>query len=262
MIDIIDLQNEIDTKKISALIKNSWEKKKVIHLTGIPKKIFGNPDDLRLFYDELISHLGEPVNLGEDISLGDRSSQRSGQRWMEIRYDPKVKDAYRYSSNAQPLHTDGSYISSFPNASFIYCQASASNGGETVFIDLKDIIDILIYEKPDLYKVITSQIIAHERSGDKRIAKIISNDGALAKIHWNYYCVSKNISDELKDVCEELFNFLNSSVKIKDKLIPVALKPGEGVFWKDDETLHGRNSYKAEMTSERFLWKTALEIIN
>ena len=262
MIDIINIQAELDTIKISKLIKKSWEEKKVIHLTGISEKIYKNPEKLRFFYDQLITNLGKPVNLGEDITLGDRSSQRSGQRWMEIRYDPKVKDAYRYSSNAQPLHTDGSYISSFPNASFIYCQASASTGGETVFIDLKDIIDILFNENPELYKIISSEIISHERSGDRRIAKIISNDGEIAKIHWNYYCVSKNVSDNLKVVCEELFNFLNNNHRIKEKLIPVALKPGEGVFWKDDETLHGRNSYKAEMTSERFLWKTALQITN
>ena len=58
-----------------------------------------------------------------------------------------------------------------------------------------------------------------------------------------------------------MFEFLNNS-KIKNKIVPVGLKPGEGVFWKDDETLHGRNKYSAEMTSEDFLWKTALEIIN
>ena len=119
MIEKININNEDNYNKAAQIIKESWKDNKVIHFKGLSNRIYDNPDLLREFYDNLISELGVPAQIGEDINLGDRSSQRSGQRWMEIRYDPKVKDAYRYSSNAQPLHTDGSYISSFPNASFI-----------------------------------------------------------------------------------------------------------------------------------------------
>ena len=121
MLNLIELSNSSDVKSISTKIKRLWKSSKVIHLKVTHKDYTSNPQLLREFYDNLISELGVSVELGEDINLGDRESQRSGEKWMEIRYDPTIKDAYRYSSNPQPLHTDGSYIPSFPNASLIYC---------------------------------------------------------------------------------------------------------------------------------------------
>ena len=38
------------------------------------------------------------------------------------------------------------------------------------------------------------------------------------------------------------------------------LNPGEAVFWKDSEILHGRNGFVPKKDSDRFLWKAAIEI--
>src|SRR3546814_11115164 len=81
-----------------------------------------------------------PVAGVEDEILGSRDQQRTGEIWMEVRYDPQHPDAYRHSANAQPLHTDGSYIPSFPNATLMACVANAGAGGETTFIDADDLV--------------------------------------------------------------------------------------------------------------------------
>ena len=125
---------------------------------------------------------------------------------MEIRYDPKVKDAYRYSSNAQPLHTDGSYISSFPNASFIYCQASASKGGETIFIDLEDVINILSSENLSFLKLFVQKPFLTKDQGTKEFLKL-SPLMELSQKYTGIIIVSKSIPLEMKNT---VMNCLNS----------------------------------------------------
>ena len=48
---------------------------------------------------------------------------------MDVRYDSNIKDAYRHSSNPQPLHTDGSYNPDFPNATLMCCISNSASGG-------------------------------------------------------------------------------------------------------------------------------------
>ena len=48
--------------------------------------------------------------------------------------------------------------------------------------------------------------------------------------------------------------------KIKENVKQVKLAPGDAVTWKDRELLHGRNSFSAIESSERFLWKCAVNL--
>ena len=77
------------------------------------------------YYESIFKFLGTPCPIAEDVNLGSRESQRSGKIWFEVRYDPKHPDAYRHSANAQPLHSDGSYIPDFPNSTLLACVANA-----------------------------------------------------------------------------------------------------------------------------------------
>ena len=58
---------------------------------------------------------------------------------------------------------------------------------------------------------------------------------------------------------DEFHQFLLDSDGIRDATVPVKMMPGDAVLWRDDEVLHGRNSFSAKETSERFLWKCAIE---
>lgn len=256
MFQQIDSNANMQPEDVAQAISAIWGDNKVVHV----KRAFeGTPDELRSFYDRVLENLGRPVDIAEDATAA-RDAQRTGERWMEIRYDPTIPDAYRHSANAQPLHTDGSYIPAFPDAAIIYCQASANNGGETVFVDSDVVISALEAEAPELLKRLKSHTVKHARSGDERDAPIVANDNIGVKLHWNYYCVDKDADADTMALREEFHTFLQSSKTVQESKVAVALRPGDCVIWKDDRTLHGRNAFDPTVKSERFLWKSAVEV--
>lgn len=212
------------------------------------------------FYDRHLGQLGTPYALAEDVTVGDRSNQRTGSIWMEVRYDPKHPDAYRHSRNAQPLHTDGSYIPSFPNATLMYCVASAGIGGETTFIVAQDVIEALRGADPKLFNYLTSHPILHSRSGDRRLEKVIDLDGDQPLLNWNYYCLADDLAEADRAAGEAFFKFLQTDPTIAARTQGVKLLPGDAVTWKDRQLLHGRNGFEPKAVSERFLMKCAIDI--
>lgn len=216
--------------------------------------------DPRGFYDGHFGAIGSPVPLAEDVAAGDRNNQRTGEIWMEVRFDPQHPDAYRHSANAQPLHTDGSYIPSFPNATLMVCVANAGEGGETIFIDGEDLVACLEQEAPELLAMVRSRTIAHARSGDRREERIIDRADGATVVNWNYYCVDKEIDPEGRALADRFFRYLSSSPAVRARTQAVKLAPGDAVVWKDRRVLHGRNGFAATRTSERFLWKCAIDV--
>ncbi len=217
-------------------------------------------ESVRTFYESVFSHLGTPRHLAEDVNAGDRGSQRTGGIWMEVRYDPAIPDAYRHSANAQPLHTDGSYIPNFPNSSLLACVANADQGGETTFIDVLDVRAALEHEDPELLGLLETVRVPHARSGDRRDCHVLEWDEHAHRVFWNYYCVDDGGLGEVRDLADRFHRFLLESASINERTLPVKLSPGDAVLWKDDELLHGRNAFSAEHASERFIWKCAFDV--
>jgi alpha-ketoglutarate-dependent taurine dioxygenase len=216
----------------------------------------------RDFFESHFLNLGTPVALAEDVTAGDRANQRNGEIWTEVRYDPRHPDAYRHSANAQPLHTDGSYIPEFPNATLMTCVANAGEGGETTFIDGNALVEALQLEDPELLSSLCETVMPHARSGDRRVEKTIDfrDDGVW--VNWNFYCVDPETTDVVKVLAKRFFEFLQNSPTVKRSIQAVKLLPGDAVAWKDRRILHGRNHFVANNESERFLWKCAIDIGN
>tara|TARA_B100001093_G_C26858475_1_gene1028650 strand:+ start:4628 stop:5404 length:777 start_codon:yes stop_codon:yes gene_type:complete len=244
-------------KQITKSIIDAWmvDENKVFHLKNDNLK-----DNVRDFYENIGNMIGNYKMFAEDVKLGDRSKQIANKIWMEIRYDSNIKDAYRHSSNPQPLHTDGSYVPHFPNASIMCCVSNTASGGETIFLELKKLEEILKQDDSELLEFLFTKEILHERSGYASKKKILYLEDKKLKINFNYYCVSKKNSEKSLRNINKFFNFINTSEKIKNSIIPVKLNPGEAVFWKDSEILHGRNGFVPKKDSDRFLWKAAIEI--
>jgi alpha-ketoglutarate-dependent taurine dioxygenase len=246
-----------DFKSCLTDLKEAWNNTdyKVFVLRSI-----GNIENVKTYYESIFEFFGKPYPLAEDVNLGNRETQRSGQIWFEVRYDPKHPDAYRHSSNAQPLHTDGSYIPEFPSSTLLACVANAGEGGETTFIDSKDLIQIMQKEQPVLLNILLNNKVKHTRSGDTRSDEIIRIEGDDVFVNYNYYCVDKSNRPDILEAIENFQNFLLSSESVKNSTIGVKLNPGDGVFWRDNYCLHGRNSFVANHESERFIWKCAIDI--
>lgn len=218
--------------------------------------------DMRAFLTDNFKYLGKPVPLAEDVKVGDRDHQRTGELWFEVRYDPRHPNAYRHSANAQPLHTDGSYIPDFPNASLLSCVANAGEGGETTFIDSRDLVEALQAEDPDLLHRLMTTDMPHARSGDSRTERVIEERDGEFLVNWNYYCVAPDATAEQRELADRFFGFLQSSLMVRERIKAVLLTPGDAVTWKDREVLHGRNAFVANRESERFIWKCAIDIGN
>ena len=143
----------------------------------------------------------------------------------------------------------------------LICEAAASEGGATTFINNIDVANALRDHNHELYEFVTTTKIYHERSGDETYDFIINPDNDY-RINYNFYCISqsKNLPEHLNKI--NLFQeFLLKDEGIKQATIPVKLMPGEAVFWKDDRCLHGRNSFNPKIESERFIWKCAIDIL-
>jgi alpha-ketoglutarate-dependent taurine dioxygenase len=214
----------------------------------------------REFYERHWSDIGTPYALAEDVGLGSREEQRSGEFWFEVRYEEGFENAYRHSPNAQPLHTDGSYIPEFPNATLMTCVSNSAIGGETIFLPLEALVSVLREDDPALLEFLTKTPVPHARSGDARTEYVLRREDGEWKVNWNYYCVDRDANRDHDDMIERFQHLLNNSEKIRAALIAVKLQPGEAVVWKDEELLHGRNGFQPKHNSERFLWKCAVDV--
>lgn len=249
----LDFEADATPERVAAGVREAWPSAKVVHIRG-PR-----PDgDIRDFYWTFFNCIGEPLPVAEDVKAGGRESQRTGGYWFEVRYDPSEPDAYRHSANAQPLHTDMSYIPVADSVGFLGCVAMPDSGGATTFIDAADLVEVLRAEAPDLLRRLETTALPHARSGDRRVETVIRYIGGEPHLNWNYYCVDPAVEETAARLREDFFQFLRTSPGVAARTRRVKLSPGEAVLWKDELVLHGRDSFDADKPSVRFLWKTAL----
>lgn len=255
MLQVLDCADDETPEGVADKLRKSWAGSKVFHIRGVKPK-----GDLRAYYERFFDSVGHALRLAEDATIADRQGQRTGETWFEVRYDPDIPNAYRHSSQAQPLHTDGSYIPSFPNAGILVCQAMPAEGGATTFVDAIDVVEALRSEAPELLERLEALDMPHTRSGDRRVEPVIRYGASEPLVNWNYYCVDESAGETVRELREEFFAFLKASPAIAAKVRRVKLSPGEAVIWKDDRVLHGRDSFDPEKRSARFLWKAALQV--
>ena len=258
MIKQYNIKKNLNKKLANSIIK-AWmiEDNKIFHIKSNIKK-----ENIRSFYEKIGNKIGKFKMLAEDVNLGDRNNQKANKIWMDVRYDSRINDAYRHSSNPQPLHTDGSYNPKFPNSTLMCCISNSAKGGQTIFLDIKKLINNLKIDQPGMLQYLLSNEIIHERSGYKSKKKILYIENKTLKVNFNYFCISKKNSKKSLKMVDKFFKYLNNSKKIKKNIIEVKLSSGDAVFWKDSEILHGRNSFIPKKDSDRFLWKAAIEIGN
>ena len=142
------------------------------------------------------------------------------------------------------------------------CVNNNVQGGETVFINSIDLYEILESDNPTLLKYLMNEKFIHERSGFHKEDKIIKEEDNDFILNWNFFCLTKQLNKKQKKISDQFFSFLQINEKITKKKSAIKLMPGDSVFWRDDLCLHGRNSFIARKTSDRFLWKCSIDIGN
>ena len=243
-------------EKIISRFRKDWKdkKNKVFHFSNLG--LFEK--DIRQFYESFFKRVVKFRNFAEDAKIKNRNKQRVNSVWMEVRFDPKIKNAYRHSSNPQPLHTDGSYIKNYSNSTLMCCVQNNTKKGETIFISAKKIFQILKSKNRKLLNEILKNDIIHARSGDTKKSKILYLKNNTWKTNWNYFCVDRKKNKKIFSAIENFKSFLENK-NIKKNVLAIKMQMGDALIWKDDEVLHGRNGFVATKVSDRFIWKCAAD---
>jgi alpha-ketoglutarate-dependent taurine dioxygenase len=250
--------SEANHKNIYQEFINDWKDK---NLKVFTFKLNFQDKHIRDYYDSFFSDIGEFLPYAEDGRVQDRSRGRTGEIWMEVRNIASVKNAYRHSTNAQPLHTDGSYIPKFPT-SIMVCMSNVDKGGETIFVDINSVLKDLKSFNKKLYDSVTSEEILHERSGESRISNIFYVQDDILKVNFNYYCVSGKNPVHISKFTKQLLDYfvlIEKDQRERVNVLKIKLETGDCVIWKDDEILHGRKAFFPSKDSERFLWKAVYQ---
>jgi alpha-ketoglutarate-dependent taurine dioxygenase len=243
---------ESRTADFAAQIRDALLRSKIVVTTGVDPTL-----DQRPFWDEVSEQIGGPCfDFAEDY----RTGKTTGGKWQEIRYNPDIQNAYRYSKNAQPLHTDGSYMKNGPEIVFFYCIRRAPRGGATVFIDSADLVEILSLEAPDLLRDLRGTPVHFSKAAEHKTRPILAEDAHGLLLTWNYYCVDPSEPDSTKALAERFHGFLQARVVGERRLHEVLLAPGEAVFFYDERLLHGRDAFEAARHDDRYLLKSAFHL--
>jgi alpha-ketoglutarate-dependent taurine dioxygenase len=245
----VDYREGMPTAEFASELRRALEGYKVVVASGIdPTK------EQRPFWDDVSEKVGDVMAIDERVT-----GEKTGERWIEIRFDPSIENAYRYSKNAQPLHTDGSYHRDPPDVFFFYCLRQASAGGATTFIDSEELSALLDKEDRGLARAVRETPVHFSKGGDEKTRPILGSDARGLLMTWNYHCVDPGESPEVKDLAERFHSFLQRKVVGEERTLPVTLQPGQAVFFHDERLLHGRNAFSASAQGDRFFWKTGFK---
>ena len=175
----IEYRKGMSTREFGEALREVLLAHKVTVASGIDPTVEQRP-----FWDEVSELAGEVIPIAERPS-----GEKTGDKWMEIRYDPAIKNAYRHANIAQPMHTDGSYLANAPDVMFFYCVKQASAGGETTFLDSAELVDILARRDPGLLRELQTTPVKFSKADDQKTRPILAEDAHGLVVTWNYHCV-------------------------------------------------------------------------
>lgn len=257
LISSLRIQPGQSVADVALALRTALGSAKVVHLQNLAAGLPAT--EWAAFYDALTEATGQVLHLDEDFSQG---SVRNGRKWIEVRYDPAVPDgtAYRFGKNAQPLHTDESYLSEPAEVMFMHCLVQAPAGGETTFVDADVLWAHLQAEAPDLAARLLDEPVRFAKADDARTQPIIARTPAGLRLNWNYHCVDPAETPAHHALAQEFRQFLQQHISGTAAELAVQLAPGEAVAWWDDQVLHGRRAFTATRTNDRFLLKSGFRL--
>lgn len=213
--------------------------------------------EMHEFYDGLMRRLGTPAHEAEDMATGKLGSSI----WTDVRYVRHLEEiTFRCSKGPQPLHTDGAYVPNAGDLALMYCEVQAPSGGETLFLDGRQLVDMLAASSPKLLDKLRTKTFNFSKTGREKHSTVISSDSLGPRLCWNYYRVDTVGDADAQDIAEEFREFLETHAWHSNAVARVQLKPGEAVVWHDARVLHGRMGFSAHEDNDRLLWKAALSL--
>lgn len=135
-------------------------------------------------------------------------------------------------------HTDRSVLMNPPDLVLLWCQQPADEGGESLFVDMRHILEQLKTENFYLYQEMmeATAIFSDENHSDFNFSNIFYKEGSSTYIrfrHDNFIFLSPRYFKTY----EKLINLINKNT------IHFKLLKGEVVILNNKRVLHGRNEF-------------------
>ncbi|WP_374571544.1 TauD/TfdA family dioxygenase [Phenylobacterium sp.] len=232
---------------VEDVIRKGMAEAKVLRIVGMKPK--GDP---LAFWGEKGKVTGAPAVV---LESSDGAIIPADAGWMDVRFEPDRPDTYRHANVGQPMHTDGAYSDDGQDIGLFFLERQAESGGESLMIDAETIAERLSKTDPDLLERLFSTTVRFGKGEAGRIAPILVRQGERLKIHWNWFRVLPGQGEAVDKLREDFRAALEDMVE-DGTVAAFRLQPGDAVFFRDDEVLHGRKAYAAKVSGDRLLWKT------
>lgn len=234
-------------------IPNLFAQAKVLRVVAA-----GVDRDPLAFWREAGETLGLSARLLEDSLTGEPMAADNTPQagWMDVRFEPDRLDTYRHANVGQPLHSDGAYATDVQDIGLFYLQRQASEGGESLFVDAADIARRAAALDPELRRRLFETEVKFGKGSVGRATPILREIGGRLKINWNWFRVVTDQGEAVAALREDFRRFLEDMVERDEAVAAFRLEAGDAVLFRDDEVVHGRRSYAAQISGDRLLWKT------
>lgn len=244
----LDLRATMSPEMVADRVLDACQAARIVHVSAHPQLGLQ-----REFWEAVITRHGLEVSVDEDATTG----KPTGALWSDVEFNPAAQNFFRYSSSAQPLHTDGSYISEPPEFVFLICHRAAPIGGATVFVDGDDLFAILDQEAPELLQALLRTPLRFAKGNGVVEAPFLLLERDELILRWNYYALDRNLPTDVRELAVHLHSLL-LDLMTQRRTRRYLLQPGEAVFFSDARVLHGREAFVAQRRGERCLWKGGL----
>ena len=220
----------------------------VLRVSGV------SPDgDPRDFWQGVGETLGLCAQTLEDSVTGEEIQAPGG--WMDVRFEPDRLDTYRHAKVGQPLHSDTAYGTAIQDIGLFYLQKQASSGGESLFVSAGAVVDYLRTHDTGLLDRLLTTPVRFGKGKATRTTTVLRQVGGRTKVNWNWFRVLPDQGEAVAALRED-FKLLLEAMIVDEAVTAFRLQAGDAVFFRDDEVLHGRKAYEAEVSGDRLLWKT------
>lgn len=247
----LDLRDALSPRIVGAQIAAACRKARVVHV-----RANAEAGTRREFWDDALGFAGARVAVDEESDTG----HPTGRLWSDVEFDPLKPNRFRHSCGAQPLHTDGSYVTDPPPIVFLVCKRPARIGGATIFLDGPELIHRLSSEQLQLFHSLTTEPIVFGKGGSAVESTVITHVSGAVLLRWNYYTLVPDHYSATAWLRIEAFRQFLEEVTLRCVPFAIRLQTGEAVFFHDDRVMHGRTSFLAEAAGDRCLWKGGLRI--
>jgi alpha-ketoglutarate-dependent taurine dioxygenase len=233
---------------LRALVPERMRQVSVLRVSGVTPQ--GDPRD---FWQEIGETLGRCAQTLEDSVTGEEIQAPGG--WMDVRFEPDRLDTYRHAKVGQPLHSDTAYGTAIQDIGLFYLQKQASSGGESLFVGGQAVVDYLSVHDADLLERLLTTPVRFGKGKATRTTTVLRQAGGCTKVNWNWFRVLPDQGEAVATLRED-FKLALEAMIADEAVTAFRLQAGDAVFFRDDEVLHGRKAYEAEVSGDRLLWKT------